>query len=153
MKSIKAFVEMFDSCRDTLVSAFPYRNPVFVLRILNCISENTNISQDELSRLTGISKGEVSKIVGKLTEKGWVRSEAVKSREGSRPVYLTPGGHEVLAALDQDFDKKINLSASSKSDTPSSGTKVAKVRPVARRRFGRPSQKDLENTGLLIDNF
>ena len=140
LKSIQAFVEMFDSCCRGWESTFPHRDPVFVLRILNCISANDGISQQQICQATGISKSEVCKIVGELTEKTWIEPQAANQKDGSRALHLRQTGHQALVALDQDFDKKLNSLASSRGN-----------RPAARRRkSGRPAPKELKNTRRLF---
>jgi DNA-binding MarR family transcriptional regulator len=96
--SRKAFLEMFQAYRETVGQAFPKRDPISVLKVIEqCAAQTTQVA---ITKATGVRSAEVNKIVAQAVEKGWVHRESSRSSSGAKTVFLIKEGRQILAKFD-----------------------------------------------------
>ena len=78
------------------------------LKILNAIRDNPEITQRELSSMSGISLGKVNFLLKSLIERGWVKVDNFKKSNNKNAYlyYLTPRGIEEKAKTTVLFLKR-----------------------------------------------
>lgn len=67
--------------------------------ILLCLSNNTGICQNEVSRLTKLNKSLTSKGVKKLIENGYLSQKEDTHHRQKQKLFLTPKGTEIVPDL------------------------------------------------------
>ena len=70
-----------------------------VLNILKAIKDNPEVTQRELSSISGISLGKINFLLKSLVEKGWIKVENFKksNHKNAYLYYMTPKGLEEKA--------------------------------------------------------
>ncbi|MDD5168437.1 MAG: MarR family EPS-associated transcriptional regulator [Syntrophales bacterium] len=78
------------------------------LKILNAIKDNPNVTQRELSTMSGISLGKVNFLLKSLIDRGWVKVDNFKKSNNKNAYlyFLTPHGIEEKARTTVLFLKR-----------------------------------------------
>lgn len=79
-----------------------------VLNILKAIKDNPEVTQRELSGISGISLGKINFLLKSLVEKGWIKIENFKksNHKNAYLYYMTPKGLEEKAVTTVLFLKR-----------------------------------------------
>ncbi len=94
--SSAAFVKMIEAYRDTLGAAYPRQDMPAVIKVfLECAKDQTT-TQDRVRQTTGLSAGNLSKLVKRACEEGWLRTAASRGADGTKQVSLTAKGRKTL---------------------------------------------------------
>lgn len=106
--SSAAFVKMVKVYRDTLGTAYPRQDMVAVVMVFRACADQGITTQDRIRQTTGLAAGNLSKLVKRACEKGWIRTAAARGVDGTKEVSLTPKGKAVL----DDFESRCTAACS-----------------------------------------
>ncbi len=126
---------MIQSYRETLGKAYPKRDPLAVLAVYQTCAAAPGISQDRICQASGLKPANVSKIIHKGCEMGWILQEGTRTPTGEKPVQLTQKGKKVLADLEELCTTTSNSLSTKKNVTSRAKPRKQHDRPVALNMF------------------
>ena len=121
---------MIQSYRQTLGKAYPKQDLLAVLAVYQTCAAVPGVSQARICRGSGLKPANVSKIIHKGCEMGWILQEGTRTPTGEKPVQLTQKGKKVLADLEERCTTTSN-SLSTKKNFASRAKTAKHNRPVA----------------------
>jgi DNA-binding MarR family transcriptional regulator len=116
-----AFMKMIEAYRDTLGAAYPRQDIAAVVGVFRACPRDEATTQDRIRRTTGLAAGNLSKVVKRAVEKGWIRIAASRGADGTKKVSLTAKGRAML----DDFESRCAAACSDAATiaTPSKAKK------------------------------
>jgi DNA-binding MarR family transcriptional regulator len=111
--SSDAFVKMIEAYRNTLGSAYSRQDIAAVVRVFRACAKDEATTQDRIRQTTGLAAGNLSKILKRACEKGWIRTAASRGADGTKEVSLTPKGRKTL----DDFESRCAAACSAAAKT------------------------------------
>ena len=90
------FLEMLEVYRDTIGAAYPRQDVAAVIRVLRACAAHKVTTQDQICQATGLTASNLSKIVKRAGEKGWIRPAASRGGDGTKEVSLTTKGRKTF---------------------------------------------------------
>jgi DNA-binding MarR family transcriptional regulator len=109
--SSSAFLKMIEAYRNTFGSAYPRQDIAAVISVFRECAKEEATTQDRIRQTTGLAAGNLSKIVKRGCEKGWIRPAASRGADGTKQVSLTPKGRKTLEDLEARWAEACSDSA------------------------------------------
>jgi DNA-binding MarR family transcriptional regulator len=119
--SSESFVKMIEAYRSTLGTAYPRQDIAAVVRVFRECADCQSTTQDRIRQTTGLAAGNLSKIVKRASEKGWIRTAAPRGAGGTKEVSLTPMGRVML----DDFEARCSAACSRSATARKTPTRAA----------------------------
>ena len=135
--SSATFVKMIEAYRDTLGSAYPRQDVAAVVRVFRECAKDEATTQDRVRQTTGLAAGNLSKILKRACEKGWIRTAASRGADGTKGLSLTPKGRKTL----EDFERQCSTACSGSNATIGTSGAATQARGKKSRRSRRAESK------------
>jgi len=127
------FLKMIQAYRRTLGRAYPKQDVLAVLAVFDMCAVSPETCQDEIRRKTGLTAGNLNKIISRACAQSWIYRDIGRSPRGTKRLSLTAEGRKVLNEFEKCCMQACTLrepqkrSVSAKSDSGSPKYKTSRV--------------------------